>query len=569
MLINEKRLMGNFTLKPAYPANIGELDTKEVYKQWFTYAMIGVNKYVELLHKQLIRKGRAIVKNVNHPLYKNSYIVKKYNIKSPSTAPYNKNNYNDLGLNQFFVGQDPYKPYQGDPSDKNGIYHDICEIKPNYTLNKINYYFGFPEDLILLFDKKDALRYPNFYYIDEDINFKKFLNKALENVQYEELINNSDIVIFLKIFNKNGKFVYPSVDDFNIPEVKAEWKKITNGLVSRNKLCVDIEKFYNDFKNLNNHICKTQKVEIYYQTYKKIDKARESDGSYYALVNETIPFLSVFNIIKNHYNFKYGSPLCINKDFNLICYKEPYIAFGTLDKNFGKKETLISPSIYPLYRKGSNLPYGRRDRWFALWDNFYYLYVYEKSNKGILSFLAPIVSIVLAVATWWIGGQGVWLSGLLGISESIAMGITLSVSIGLAIGSLGGNKIFSILSVVWDVVNFIGTWANNSWNLAANFTKTTAQAAKEMTSFEALLNVLENTLSGASKILDLVQNITADNPNVINEQSNDNKEDIFGSGSEAVEIAKDMINPTIWYNFETQDLLSQEIKKTNQPIFIF
>ncbi|BEK33192.1 hypothetical protein B11447_10540 [Campylobacter jejuni] len=52
------------------------------------------------------------------------------------------------------------------------------------------------------------------------------------------------------------------------------------------------------------------------------------------------------------------------------------------------------------------MPYGRRDRWFALWDSFYYLYVYEKSNKGILRFLAPIVTIVLTVATWYIGGQG-------------------------------------------------------------------------------------------------------------------------------------------------------------------
>ncbi len=43
MLIDEKRLMRNYTLKPAYPSNIGKLDTGEVYKQWFTYAMIGVN----------------------------------------------------------------------------------------------------------------------------------------------------------------------------------------------------------------------------------------------------------------------------------------------------------------------------------------------------------------------------------------------------------------------------------------------------------------------------------------------------------------------------------------------
>ncbi len=81
MLIDEKRLMRNYTLKPAYLSNIGELDTQEVYKQWFTYAMIGVNKYVELLHKQLARKGRSQIQNINHPLFKNSYIVKNITLK--------------------------------------------------------------------------------------------------------------------------------------------------------------------------------------------------------------------------------------------------------------------------------------------------------------------------------------------------------------------------------------------------------------------------------------------------------------------------------------------------------
>ncbi|HEB8069695.1 TPA: hypothetical protein RZJ87_000965, partial [Campylobacter jejuni] len=205
MLIDEKRLMRNYTLKPAYLSNIGELDTQEVYKQWFTYAMIGVNKYVELLHKQLVRKGRSQIQNINHPLFKNSYIVKKYNIKSSSTAPYNKENYNDLGLNQFFVGQDPYKPYQGDPSGENGIYHDICEIRTNYNLGSMQYYYGFPNNLALLFEKEKAWKYngKGFFYIDEKINFKDILNKALENINYEMLINDIEVVIFSQTIQKN------------------------------------------------------------------------------------------------------------------------------------------------------------------------------------------------------------------------------------------------------------------------------------------------------------------------------------------------------------------------------
>ncbi|EFN0475805.1 NADH-quinone oxidoreductase subunit H [Campylobacter coli] len=576
MLIDEKRLMRNYTLKPAYPSNIGELDTGEVYKQWFTYAMIGVNKYVELLHKQLIRKGRSYRQNATHPLYPNSYIVKKYNIKSSSTAPYNKENYNDLGLNQFFVGQDPYKPYKGDPSSKNGIYHDICEIRTKYNLENIPYYYGFPNNLTLLFEKEKAWKYngKGFFYIDEKINFKDILNKALENINYEMLINDIEVVIFCQTIQKNNEWIYPSIDDIKIPNIKVENIEF-KPLIGKpyKKLCVDVEKFYNDFKELNKNIFRIEKVEITYKIFEKAQKTRESDPSkiYYTLTSKKVSFFEVFNSIKENYKCKYATPLCFYNGFNFVCYEEPYVAFTSLNNaSWGKKNTSVTPSIYPLYRKSSNLPYGRRDRWFALWDSFYYLYVYEKSSKGFLSFLAPIVTIVLAVATWWIGGQGAWLGTLIGVSETIASGITLGISLGLAIGSLTGNKTFSILNAVWGLVNFLGAWGANNWNLAADFTKNTAQIAQEMTTFESTLNIAGNLLSGASKIFDVVQSITANTPDMINEQKGsdlDNNEG--GNGSEALELAKDMINPTIWYNFETTDILNEKIEKNRNLIFAF
>ncbi|MGQ2899345.1 hypothetical protein HBM24_008080 [Campylobacter coli] len=576
MLIDEKRLTRNYTLKPAYPSNIGELDTGEVYKQWFTYAMIGVNKYVELLHKQLVRKGRSQIQNINHPLFKNSYIVKKYNIKSSSTAPYNKENYNDLGLNQFFVGQDPYKPYQGDPGSKNGIYHDICEIRTKYNLGNMQYYYGFPNNLTLLFEKEKAWKYhgKGFFYIDEKINFKDILNKALENINYEMLINDIEVVIFCQTIQKNNEWIYPSIDDIKIPEIKVENVEFKPTFRKPyKKLCIDVEKFYNDFKELNKNIFRIEKVEITYNVYEKAQKTRESDPSkiYYTLTSKKISFFEVFNSIKEIYKCKYALPLCFYNSFNFVCYEEPYVAYSYLNnQSFGKKDTSVTPSIYPLYRKNSNLPYGRRDRWFALWDSFYYLYVYEKSSKGILSFLAPIVTIVLAVATWWMNGQGAWLGTLIGVNAGVAASITLGISLGLAVGSLTGNKLFSILNAVWGLVNFLGDWRANNWNLAADFAKNTAQAAQEMTIFESTLNIAGNLLSGASKIFDVVQSITANTHHMINEQKGsdlDNNEG--GNGSEALELAKDMINPTIWYNFETADILNEKIEKKEKPIFIF
>ena len=106
-------------------------------------------KTTELLHTQLVRKGRAeffdtenlkksdlsFLTNPNyrgelfdHPIYGKVYTTGRYNIKSPSKMPYDRNDYNNLGLNQYFAGQSPYQYYIGDPGGDNGIYHDKSEI---------------------------------------------------------------------------------------------------------------------------------------------------------------------------------------------------------------------------------------------------------------------------------------------------------------------------------------------------------------------------------------------------------------------------------------------------------
>ncbi|WP_086239217.1 hypothetical protein [Campylobacter devanensis] len=97
--------------------------TWEIIK-WRNIAFI---KLVELLHIQLMRKGRYRYYGLyNHPVYGQVYSIAKYNIKSGSKAPYSYDG--AMGLNQFFVGQNPYAWYQGDPGSSSGIYHDTCEI---------------------------------------------------------------------------------------------------------------------------------------------------------------------------------------------------------------------------------------------------------------------------------------------------------------------------------------------------------------------------------------------------------------------------------------------------------
>ncbi|WP_096023987.1 hypothetical protein [Campylobacter lanienae] len=113
--------------------------TWEIIK-WRNIAFI---KLVELLHIQLMRKGKYRYYGLyNHPVYGQVYSIAKYDIKSGSRAPYDYNHWNNLGLNQFFVGQNPYAWYRGDPGDSNGIYHDTCEIirsQDNATSTKYGY----------------------------------------------------------------------------------------------------------------------------------------------------------------------------------------------------------------------------------------------------------------------------------------------------------------------------------------------------------------------------------------------------------------------------------------------
>ncbi|OCR86453.1 hypothetical protein CFT13S00388_09055 [Campylobacter fetus subsp. testudinum] len=97
---------------------------------------IACSKLCELLHMQLIRKNRSLREYYTHPTFGNVFIVTKYNIKSPSTSPYDRNSLEHLGLNQFFMGQSAYKQYQGNISD--GIYHDTCDIYPQHYIHFTN-----------------------------------------------------------------------------------------------------------------------------------------------------------------------------------------------------------------------------------------------------------------------------------------------------------------------------------------------------------------------------------------------------------------------------------------------
>lgn len=125
--------------KPLTQFNTPFRQTWEIIK-WRNIAFMEI---AELLHRQLMRKGRqSHYESYYHPMYGQVYTIAIYDIKSESKAPYNYHSHNDLGLNQFFVGQNPHSWYDGDPGDENGIYHDTCEIirkEDNATSTKYGY----------------------------------------------------------------------------------------------------------------------------------------------------------------------------------------------------------------------------------------------------------------------------------------------------------------------------------------------------------------------------------------------------------------------------------------------
>ena len=618
MLIEKRRLLPNYTLRPSYPSNLSELNVIDVYKDWYVFAMINMNRYIELLHKQLIRKGKTSRRNVYHPFYPNAYRVNSHNIKSASKKPYNKYSSDDMGLNQLFVGQSPYKWYQGDPSSKNGIYHDICEIEHKYSLGGARYLYNFPK-INLLFNKDDALEYPNFYYYDESLNLATILKEALKGVSYTDIVEiaykgylKNEIGIKFEqkkgnIFNKfetarevtslddcydfllkpifeNNTYRYVRLSDIKIPKIKTKTAEVMkydsfNKYYTYTAQVVVIDDFLKEFKALNPNL--TFLDDCYYYEAVTVNtnnnnnnnkNARESDPSETKKIQVQFylsNFKDFFKTLKTPYYSPYAKPLFFCENNYIVCYKEPYIAYG--EPPYGKlpnrKSILgntskiegIAIKLYPLYNNTTHTPYGRRDKWVALWDEFYRLFVEERASKWEKLFV-PVISIVLAGLTWYIGGQGAWLSTLIGISAGTAAAITLGITLVLAIGSLSGNNVFKVLNAVWSVVNFVGSWGANDWNLAADFTKTPLTASKDMSIFESGLNIFSNTLSGLNKVFDVINAITAPNNTSINENptSNDSDETQGGFGlSDEQERAKNELNPCYWYSLETQDFIGE------------
>ena len=183
-------------------------------------------KTTELVHTQLVRKGRAeffdtenlkksnlsFLNNPNyrgelfdHPIYGKVYTTGRYNIKSPSKMPYDRNDYNNLGLNQYFAGQSPYQYYIGDPGDDNGIYHDKSEI-----IGPVRYIVGNDEYSGEQLAKGQGLKYPFKMY--EKIKQTTGIDKNLKPIT-KEIITGYEVEVIALLKTKSRTITTKSYMD--------------------------------------------------------------------------------------------------------------------------------------------------------------------------------------------------------------------------------------------------------------------------------------------------------------------------------------------------------------------
>lgn len=555
-------------LRPSYDKEVPYTQQYEnAYKTWFAGMLFNINWYVELLHKQLVRKGRCSKRDFNeHPLFKDAYIVNGYDIKTPSTQPYDRDSQGDLGLNQFFVGQDPKKHYQGDPGGDDGIYHDESKIVLKGWVGLSHHKYGRP------------VPFTTGVPLVADVAFYDKYQQELKDAYY---ITGFDIEVY-HILSKprfeNGRFKAWSKEEIKLPSAK--WLKIIDEIKAR--------KFYfslpEDAKNWSDTRKENYKrnAELRFENKKRADIAQACrDGLKEANPDKTLHmvpkdytlttiqgvkpeyrtanFLEIFYRYRARYN-KFGfRAMIFNKNLIDVIYEQPLIAIGEV--------------AYPLYRKSTDAPFGRLDKWFILWNEFYELYVKEHKEKWE-KYFTPVVVIVLIVITIFTYGTtselvAAGLNVALGISEAIAMNIagaliisSTALSVGSLLAASAGNKgLADALGLAGAVVGLVTAVAGGIGAINEAMKEGASQAVTSGVVFESAMLAGE-TLMGGYNIYNSIKSLTQDTPSLLEEEESDD-EGFFGKDDEQ-EQKKDEFNEYMdmfnhWYDLETEDFTGENL----------
>lgn len=514
----------------------------------------GFNKMVELLHKQLIRKGRIRTRSANfyHPTLKAMvYFIRSYNIKSSSKAPYNYHSPYDLGLNQLFVNQSPYAWYDGDPGD--GIYHDkveiLCmprayasgvedsdtnapslilaettgiEIIAAYTLdykthilndNSYLLFFNHPKGFV------DGRRYSLIYKVSRRAEYRRLKsdsNKPTMIYHYTFHTNRYEQT------TQNGKQINKRLGG-------GSFRYSTHSIDTKTQNIVFNYRPYYIMSNL-------KIVEILnYQTF-RYSVPQSSDKTYYdwseVLVKPPHDNYNdlVLTIQTKHNKYTlypvgaYGNYLILNDGRILE-------DVANINTTTAQKDRIIAKAfLTETFYADNDMPTRGAMKWFLEWEQHYTLFI--KEDKGIPGWAGFGVFVFVAIVTYFTGYQAApfaasafaWVGATyIAWAGAILSGIGLFFSIMSGIGLMGAHmaKVGKVFSIVGGVIN-ISTMVSSAWakvtaTAAANASNLSAQSVASSSGLSQTSALYANT--GFSNASALGSNLTTSSSVMFNSNS--------------------------------------------------
>lgn len=439
------------------------------------------NKLVELLHKQLVRKGRADIEWINHPKFGKVYNVKRYDIKSPSKNPYNYDSRDDLGLNQFFMGQDPYKPYNGDPKD--GIYHDKCyirrkELEKKEVFNTDNWTYDFFQNTNLdlhmpymIFPKK-----PEFEVVAKDgiygllsgkytyKDYYKIINVSTENESKENIVYAITILwvevdMYKQSISSNGSFVhthvgksgayvdYSEIDKFvefdrSNPD-KIEFDLTTAGTLFEGRFTLDAVKYFPN----SNQKSLTQNGYFYIKSSASPIRLKRNANVYLTGVLLKNPNY-LFRISSIKYLFFSDGSTFEYLRITKAGYKLPV-------------ECFFEAHLYD----SSDMPIQGSKVWLDSWNNNFRLFVKEDKETW-QKIAAPVIMIVGAIVTVISAGSA---TGPYAAAAGILLGVSMVFTgVGMATGSKTASRWAKYTGIASAVLG-VGAIISNMARTAAGY----------------------------------------------------------------------------------------------------
>ncbi|MEE3777357.1 hypothetical protein V2I28_07710, partial [Campylobacter sp. CX2-4080-23] len=448
------------------------------------------------------------------------YYTRVYDIKSGSVAPYSYDNWLDLGLNQYFMGQSPYHWYNGDPGD--GIYHDKCEIlsmEKGYNTPRANArgikatmtnyavkYYEYKADENSSLAPRYYIDYPLWRLGDNSGNMilfnqpKGFINgrrysiiykvKRTSNYIRSDIYNSTsgtmvtEYIFYVKAYEQtfeNGK----EINHFRgYSKVVATTHSVTpvyndKGFHTNNDIKETLQMPYINFIMANLKITNTLSTQNYSfwttnsqsDSYKKtieqwseaeVEPKANYDDLELKIESETLYPVGVRGGLG-------GTPIL--NDGRILSLVE-------YDDRTRELYVFLTETFYA----DNDMPTRGAFKWYKEWNSHYCLYVYEKKQN--FGFLAPVIMVLAVVLTIYTGYGGIAainaISATAATTATIAVvwtgailsgiGFMLSMMGAIGLGSATTIKLGKIFGLAGAVVN-ISTMISNVW------TKLSAQVA--------------------------------------------------------------------------------------------